>query len=53
MPGTYTKSFHTLNFNATETNAVSGQSFDDAVATIIQRLEAKGYQPENDTVDVP
>ena len=51
--GIYSKDSHTLTFNATETNAVSGQSFSDALATVLQRLQAKGYQPEDDTIDVP
>jgi hypothetical protein len=28
-------------------------SFNDAVARVVQRLEARGYQPADDTIDVP
>ncbi len=52
-PGIYNKDSHTLTFSATETNAVTGLSFNDAVARVVQRLEARGYQPADDTIDVP
>lgn len=43
IPGALFTNSDTLTFNAGESAAVAGQDFEDALATIIQRIEAKGY----------
>ena len=43
VPGSYFKYTDLLTFNATETRAVAAMDFEDAVAEVIRRLEAKGY----------
>jgi hypothetical protein len=45
IEGEYLKENSTLTFNATETRALEGMVFfDDALAEVIARLEAKGYE---------
>jgi hypothetical protein len=48
LPGYNIKEANTLTFSATETAAVNGQDFEEALATVIARLEAKGYVLEED-----
>lgn len=45
IEGTYVKESSTLTFNATESRALAGiDFFEEIVAAVIARLEAKGYQ---------
>jgi hypothetical protein len=54
IQGNYQKESNTLTFNATETRALEGLVFfDDIVATVIARLEARGYQAAVPDVEEP